>query len=199
VHSEFVRLLRREVGSFLELTDQQTLALETHWQTLVHWNRRLNLTAVRTTQEAIRKHYGESLFLAAQLHNVVHESILDVGSGAGFPGYPLAVVFPASTVVLAESHQRKAVFLREVTREVPNVGVEATRIEDLGGSYDVAVSRAVAWSDIRQSVSRLALAVALLVSDEDAGEIVNDSAFSWRPAEQLPWPNSGVLLIGSKT
>ena len=109
---------------------------------LVRWNKVLNLTSIRTLEEAIERHYGESVFLAAHLPAGVL-SIADVGSGAGFPGIPIAVVRPDCRVTLIEAHRRKAVFLREAARDLPNVTVIADRAESVHQSFDIAVSRAV--------------------------------------------------------
>jgi 16S rRNA (guanine527-N7)-methyltransferase len=81
----FRDLLRDRLGGIAELTDAQTEALESHYNLLVLWNRTLNLTAIRDLPEAVERHYGESIFLAARLPAGALR-IADVGSGAGFPG-----------------------------------------------------------------------------------------------------------------
>ena len=103
----------------------------------------MNLTTViRTLEEAIERHYCESLFLAAQLAGRRSCGVADVGSGAGFPGFPVAVLRPDCSVTLIESHQRKAVFLREASRGLPNVRVLANRAEDVTRQFDRVISRA---------------------------------------------------------
>src|ERR1017187_6190482 len=101
----------------------------------MRWNRSLNLTAIRSREEAIERHYCESLFLGARLPAGALR-IADVGSGAGFPGFPVAVLRPECSVTLIESHKRKAVFLREASRTLPNVRVFAKRAEDVGERFD---------------------------------------------------------------
>jgi 16S rRNA (guanine527-N7)-methyltransferase len=91
--------------------------------------------------------------------------IVDVGSGAGFPGVPLSIVRSDSTVDLVESHQRKAVFLREATRGLENVRVFGERAESLQGPWDWIVSRAVRPIDVL--ALRLAPNVSLLMSGND--------------------------------
>jgi 16S rRNA (guanine(527)-N(7))-methyltransferase RsmG len=196
VNSDFASLLRREVAGFLTLRDSQVQALEAHWSLLSRWNRKLNLTAVRNPVEAIRKHYAESLFLATCVAGVPHNVIVDIGSGPGFPGFPLSVAFPDSSVVLIESHMRKAVFLREATRDAANVRVLGERAENVTGHFDLAIGRAVAWEELRPVMLRLAGWVGLLVSETDAGGIGSDASFHWLPARPLPWKGAGAVLVG---
>jgi 16S rRNA (guanine527-N7)-methyltransferase len=82
---------------------------------LLKWNARTNLTAIRNPEEIVRRHFGESLFAAQQLDPNA-TTLLDFGSGAGFPGLPIALLRPEIQVTLAESQNKKATFLREVTR-----------------------------------------------------------------------------------
>ena len=104
------------------LSAEQEAVLEAHLELLMRWNRTVNLTAIRNREEAIERHYCESLFLGSRLP-AGRLRIADVGSGAGFPGFPVAVLRPDCLVTLIESHQRKAVFLREAARQVGNVRV----------------------------------------------------------------------------
>lgn len=161
----------------------------------MRWNRVLNLTSIGGLEEVVVRHYCESLFLGAQLPPEA-VSILDVGSGGGFPGIPIAVLRPDCQVVLAESHQRKAVFLREATRGWSNVRVESRRAEEVGGEFEWVVSRAVRWEPIISLVQRH---VGLLVSEEDAQAAVKASGFTWAPLVWLPWGRHRVLLVGTKT
>jgi 16S rRNA (guanine527-N7)-methyltransferase len=92
--------------------------------------------------------------------------VLDVGSGAGFPGIPVAILRPECLIDLAESHQRKAVFLREASRNLPNVRVLPQRAETLAKSYDWIVSRAVDPDQVLEV--RQAADYALLIGVDDA-------------------------------
>jgi len=100
---------------------------------LVRWNARTNLTAIRSPQEVVQRHFGESLFAARSLGDPEPDTLLDLGSGAGFPGLPIALLHPEIKVTLAESQNKKATFLREVVRtlNLPNVEVWAGRAESL--------------------------------------------------------------------
>jgi 16S rRNA G527 N7-methylase RsmG len=134
------------------LSDAQCAALESHYELLVRWNKVLNLTRIDSLEEAVERHYCESLFLAARLDG---GRIADIGSGAGFPGFVVAVARPDCSVTLIESHQRKAVFLREASRNHANIRVVAKRAEEVEGPFDCLVSRAVSYKDLgRISLSK---------------------------------------------
>ncbi len=88
--------------------------LSTYLDLLLKWNARTNLTSIRDPEEIVRRHFGESLFAARHLGSC--DTLLDLGSGAGFPGLPMALFHPEIQVTLAESQNKKATFLREVVR-----------------------------------------------------------------------------------
>src|SRR5579862_3703661 len=100
---EWGESLRASLVGVISLRDAQIEALFRHYEALVRWNRVLNLTAIRDQVEAIQRHYFESIFLAAHLPKEPLR-IADLGSGAGFPGFPVAVVRPDCHVSLIESH-----------------------------------------------------------------------------------------------
>jgi 16S rRNA (guanine527-N7)-methyltransferase len=114
---------------------------------LVRWNERTNLTAVRSPEEMVRRHFGESLFAGQHLGESMPETLLDIGSGAGFPGVPIGLLHPSIKVTLAESQNKKATFLREVVRTLglKNVEVWSGRAEALpaGRTFHTATLRAV--------------------------------------------------------
>ena len=105
--------------------------LSTYLDLLLKWNARTNLTAIRDPEEIVRRHFGESLFAGQHLEDP--DTLLDPGSGAGFPGLPIALLRRRTHVTLAESQNKKATFLREVIRtlNLPNVEVWAARAESL--------------------------------------------------------------------
>jgi len=98
---------------------------------LLKWNARTNLTAIRNPEEIVRRHFGESLFAAQHLDRTA-TTLLDFGSGAGFPGLPIALLHPEIQVTLAESQNKKATFLRETVRTL-NLSTEiwAARVETM--------------------------------------------------------------------
>jgi 16S rRNA (guanine527-N7)-methyltransferase len=115
------------------LSPTQLDQVSTYLDLLLRWNARMNLTSIRDPQQIITRHFGESFFLARALQLPItnHQlQILDLGSGAGFPGIPLKIACPGVTITLVEAQQRKATFLREVIRalhldmEVKNVRAE---------------------------------------------------------------------------
>ena len=127
---------------------------------LLHWNARLNLTAIRTPEEIVQRHFGESLFLASHLP-IAAATMLDLGSGAGFPGLPLQLARPALNVTLAESQHKKASFLREVVRELKlPTRIWADRAEKLPKAqpFDIVALRAVDKPDQALIVARTLLA-----------------------------------------
>lgn len=191
----FSDLLREKLAGIVELSNAQIDRLSEHYQLLSRWNKVLNLTAIRTFDEAVERHYCESIFLSIHLPEAPI-ALADVGSGAGFPGLPIAVVRPNASVVLIESHQRKAVFLREASRNLPNVRVAAQRAEDVAESFDWAVSRAVRHSDIAPVLKKLAPNAALLVGEEAqqwlAQEAQDQKVIT---VVQLPWGGRRYLWI----
>jgi len=166
-----------------------------HYRLLLRWNRVVNLTRVTRLEEAVRRHYGESLFLAANLP-VGSLDILDVGSGAGFPGLPIAAVRPECRVVLAERRRRKAAFLREATRGWPNVAVFAGDAEEVAGEFDWVVSRAVTPQAIVELAAKKAKWVGLLAGEEAVKKVGSRPVVRWRAPVALPWGRRRVLLIG---
>jgi 16S rRNA (guanine527-N7)-methyltransferase len=174
------------------LSPEQCSVLEGHLELLLKWNRTVNLTAIRNREEAIQRHYCESLFLGASLP-AGRLSIADVGSGAGFPGFPVAVLRPDCLVTLIESHHRKAVFLREASRKVPNIRVVANRAEEVKETFDWVISRAVSYQDLAPFLKNLAVNVDLLTGVEPPPEGIG---FVWDTPAPLPWGKQRFLWTG---
>ena len=111
---------------------------------LLKWNARTNLTAIRDPEEIVRRHFGESLFTATHLPPA--QTLLDFGSGAGFPGLPIALLHPQLRVTLAESQNKKSTFLREAVRTL-NLSTEvwSNRAEAMPPvhRFDIVAMRAV--------------------------------------------------------
>ncbi|HEX5226479.1 MAG TPA: 16S rRNA (guanine(527)-N(7))-methyltransferase RsmG [Bryobacteraceae bacterium] len=180
-----------------DLTAHQAEDLYRHYELLIRWNERMNLTTVEPGPEMVTRHYLESLFFAAHLPAAKPDiSILDVGSGAGFPGVPMAVARPSWTVTLVESNQRKAVFLRESTRRLKNVHVLASRIEDIGSKADWLVARAVDPREVLKQQPRLAPNVGLLLGEHDFSAIRNEFDIAWGEPVRLPWGDQRLCVYG---
>jgi 16S rRNA (guanine527-N7)-methyltransferase len=186
--SEFRDLLAHEFAPYHTLSSLQLDRLERHYKLLERWNAKMNLTRIQRLEDVVGLHYCESLFLGTLLPAEALE-IADVGSGAGFPGIPLAILRPECRVTLLESHQRKAVFLREATRDLSNVKVVASRAEDVQERFDWTTSRAVSPSDVVNLA--LSPSVALLISAEDAAHLRD-----WR-VTPLPWGRNRVAALKS--
>lgn len=176
----------------LDLTPAQSQILKAHYDLLLKWNAVLNLTRIESPGEAIDRHYGEAIFLAKHLPPGALQ-IADIGSGAGFPGFPVAVVRPDCTVTLIESHQRKAVFLRESTRSIPNIRVIAKRAQEIEATFDIAISRAVSYDDLTKPLPKLAPQAYLLTGAELPPPKLN---FSWNEPIPLPSGQNRYLRIG---
>jgi 16S rRNA (guanine527-N7)-methyltransferase len=158
----FRDVLAREFSCSGTLSEEQLSALERHFSLLLQWNQRMNLTAVEDMDEAVRLHYCESLFVGKSLPSG-RLRIADIGSGAGFPGFPVAVLRPECHVDLIESNRRRAVFLREASQGVENVRIVPERAESLHDRYDWIISRAVTPSEVL--ALQIAPRAAILVSD----------------------------------
>jgi 16S rRNA (guanine527-N7)-methyltransferase len=187
----FSELLRERLRGIVELSPGQIAALEAHYDLLLRWNKRVNLTTITSLNEAVERHYCESLFLGQHLP-AGNQRVVDVGSGAGFPGFPLAILRPECSVTLVESHQRKAVFLREASRKILNVRVVAKRAEDVEEEFDHLISRAVSYEDLRGSLKRLAPVADLLTGVEAPPDI----GIEWGEPIAIPWGKARFLRIG---
>src|SRR5439155_22824010 len=134
--------------TFLEgsaLSNAQLESLHAYLDLLLKWNSKMNLTAVRNPEEIVTRHFGESLFVTRQLFpRPIAESVIDVGSGAGFPGIPLKIWNDAADLTLIESNQKKACFLREVVRALglDGVSVENARAETVAVRAELVTVRA---------------------------------------------------------
>ncbi|HEX7284667.1 MAG TPA: 16S rRNA (guanine(527)-N(7))-methyltransferase RsmG [Candidatus Angelobacter sp.] len=174
---------------------------------LLKWNARVNLTAVRDPEHIVTRHFGESFFAASAL--VPHGwrgRVIDVGSGAGFPGVPLAIWAPQAEVTLIESNSKKAAFLSEVIRALglKNARVAGQRAELFSGSAELATMRAVEQFEKSMLAAmrlvapggRLSLMIGKgqLSTAEELGR-----GFEWAEAIPLPGGHSRVLLVGTKS
>ena len=185
------QLLAATFHPFGDLSALQLDQLESHYELLVRWNRKMNLIRASGLRQLVQLHYCESLFLGTLLPRGPLR-IADLGSGAGFPGVPLGVVRPESRVDLVEADQRKSVFLREATRGIPNLSVVSDRAESLPtNSYDWMVSRAVSACFILQ----FPLAPRFLLLSTESSEIPAKN-LRWGQALKVPWGRDRVVLAG---
>ncbi len=182
--------------------------LSTYLELLLQWNSRVNLTAVRSPQEVVRRHFGESIFAAFRLFpsEVGGGRLIDVGSGAGFPGLPIKLAQPDLEIILIESREKKATFLKEVVRKLrlQNVTVVSGRAETFGGDGDVVTLRAVeSFQSVLPVAARLvgpAGRVALLIGTpqvEQAMRILG-SEFEEGTSAEIPGATASVLYVAGR-
>jgi 16S rRNA (guanine527-N7)-methyltransferase len=142
-------------GLGLDLDAPAQAKLLAYLALLQKWNRTHNLTAIREPERMVTHHLLDSLATLRHLPQVASARLVDIGSGGGLPGIPLAIARPAWKVTLLDSGAKKVAFLRQAAAELPlpNVDVAATRAEDYrpSGLFDVAISRAL--SDLAQFVA----------------------------------------------
>lgn len=162
-----------------------------HFRLLEHWNRRINLTSVCDPLGAARRHYGESAFVHRELPAT--ESLVDVGSGAGFPGIPVAMLRPKTRVTLLEATRKKAAFLHEVSRGLPNVTVEARRLAHWGGQADWALLRGVAPASVLPDLATRVSGVAILSRD-----CPHAGSFGPWDARSVPWGERRRLWLSKR-
>lgn len=195
VQERFVDLLATHLAPFQPLSPEQADRLVAHYELLARWNEVINLTSIGNLEEVVLRHYCESIFLGTLLPGE-GLTILDMGSGGGFPGVPLAIVFPLSRYILVESHQRKAVFLREATRAYGNVRVFAGRAEAFEGQVDWVVSRAVRPGEVARVAGRFGSRIGLLMGEGDLGDLRKVRGIQWREPVKLPWGERRIALVG---
>lgn len=186
------------------LSSQLTVYLDL----ILKWNARVNLTAIREPEEIVRRHFGESLFAGIHLNEdpgasqgVPCDSLLDLGSGAGFPGIPIQLLSPGLPVTLAESRGRKAAFLREAVRMLGlRTEVWGDRAEAMppDSRFHTVALRAV--DDMGSAVAGAARRAShriLVLGTRNAAPAL---PASFRLLDPIPLPNSrdGVLLIAER-
>ena len=200
---------------FRALSSETYVLLARYLQLLTHWNQKLNLTAVRDPGVLVRLHLAECLRAAQRIPKDV-KTVLDFGSGAGFPGIPIQIACPDLRVTLAESQKKKAAFLREVVRELGLGGasVFAGRVEDMPQSsvFDLVALRAVdkmrdalraALPRIRAPHDSVAGRCMVLTSRSEVSAVVSSSTnqsaagrIDWSAPEPIPGTDQRVMLFG---
>jgi 16S rRNA (guanine527-N7)-methyltransferase len=218
------------------LTATQLEQISTYIDLLQRWNSRINLTAIRTPDEIVTRHFGESLFAARHLFPsgadaVVREPVspshdppaqsnpnpttpeavesrpllVDLGSGAGFPGLPIKIWSPETRVTLIESNNKKVAFLREVIRALTltDIDVFPNRAEAFpAASASIVTLRAVERFDqILPTATNLLLPsgrLALLIAESQLQTAHSTPALAWSPPKPIPLSSSRIFAIATK-
>ena len=176
------------------------MQLAVYLELILKWNARINLTAIRTPEEIVRRHFGESLFAGARLGAC--ETLLDLGSGAGFPGVPIQLLRPDVQVTLAESNNKKAAFLREVIRTLGlATEVWANRVEKMPASrmFNTVALRAVDDMDaaVREAARRATTGL-LILGTRSSNYPGLSEHFSIAEPIPLPGSDNGILLSATR-
>ena len=207
------------------LSPIQLQSISTYIDILLHWNARINLTAIRNEEEIVTRHFGESLFAARHLFPRVRPvssvppvlkgldvdlvlaeaRVADLGSGAGFPGVPIKLWSPNIALTLIESNQKKSAFLRELARTLTltNIDIQNARAETLPPStFDLVTIRAVERLPKVLPVAANLIApqgrLALLISTSQLESTRSTLPHvSWNPPIPIPNSQSRILLVGS--
>ena len=180
------------------LSPEVSNKLAAYLDLLVRWNTRMNLTAVRDPDGIVLRHFGESVFTARALFPDpdATATLVDVGSGAGFPGLPIAMLRPKLAVTLLEAHGKKATFLKEVIRStgIDNARVVVERAERYEEQADVVTLRAVEdFSAILPICARIVAGsgrLATLIGLPQVSESIEIIGNSWGSENPVYFPGS---------
>jgi len=178
---------------------------EVYLSLFVRWNARINLTSIRDEKGILSRHFIESIACARALPIGI-STLLDFGSGGGFPGIPIALCRPGIAVTLAESQGKKAAFLQEAVRVLGlSAKVYAQRAELLETCFDCVTLRAVdRMAEAVGAAKKLVAPSGLLALMTTRGDLAGLQAaagtgFSWTGVVQLPVGEERVLSLGERT
>lgn len=147
----------------ISINEEVLAQLSVYLRELRAWNRKMNLSGFDSPMEVASKHFLDSLAGANILRDETTASVLDIGSGAGFPGLPLKILYPSLSLRMLEPSSKKTAFLRHMIGilELKDVSVVSRRVEDLAkedaeqSQYDYALTRAVKPEQILKTVPYL--------------------------------------------
>jgi 16S rRNA (guanine527-N7)-methyltransferase len=177
---------------------------ESYLSLFIRWNVRVNLTAIRDEDGILSRHFVESIACARALPAGI-VTLLDFGSGAGFPGIPIALCRPEIAVTLAESQGKKAAFLQEAVRVLGiSAKVHAQRAELLPTPFDCVTLRAVDRMEVAvKAAARLVRPggwLALMTTRSEVAKLqaASGAAFSWPKLIPLPGGDDRLLALGAR-
>jgi 16S rRNA (guanine527-N7)-methyltransferase len=189
----------------LALAPALAAAIRQYMELLLRWNQKISLTSITGPREILQRHFAESMFASSAIP-IVRGHLVDIGSGAGFPGLALKLIAPELEVALIETNMKKSAFLAEVVRTLGLNGVKiiSKRIEELSGlegTADFVTCRAVRPDKRLLAWTWRALAAygkcVLWVGSEDAAALQEESQWSWQSPIAVPLSTRRVLLVGS--
>lgn len=149
--NDFISILKKEAKNRnIELTDKALERFELYKNLMLEWNEKMNLTAITDEYQIIMKHFIDCLEITKYMNG--NEKVIDVGTGAGFPGIVIAIYFENINITLLDSLNKRLIFLEEVVKKLnlKNVNIVHARAEEFAhkdeyrNKYDLVVSRAVA-------------------------------------------------------
>ena len=188
----------------LGLSDYTLAQFQTFLSLLLRWNARINLTSVRQPEAIVHRHFAESIFAAKQIPQRA-KTLLDYGSGGGFPGIPIAICRPEIAVTLAESQNKKAAFLREAVR---TLGLKAevwpARVEvmETGRVFDAITLRAVdrMAAACKSAAERLAPRgwIAVFTTHKTEAALEEIPGIRWDAALEIPGSEQELLKTGHR-
>ena len=192
----------------MDLTTTQADQVLAYLHLLLRWNEKINLTAIRTPEECVTRHFGESLFISRTLP--LAGRLLDIGSGAGFPGLALKIANPDLYVTLLEPVAKKRAFLKEAARVCgfANVQVRGDRLEGFAATtplqtFNLATMRAVGALRTLVPIAAQCLrpggSLLLWLTRDQAGELATiDCGLTWNQPLPIPLSRSAAVWSGVK-
>jgi 16S rRNA (guanine527-N7)-methyltransferase len=201
--------LRKLLEPFgLDLSSIQADQILAYLHLLLLWNRKINLTAIHNPEECVTRHFGESLFLVR--HTQLRGHLLDIGSGAGFPGLALKIALPGISVTLLEPVAKKRAFLKEAARACGfrQIEVRAERLEDWvratpAPAFDFATMRAVGNLEVLVPLAAQCLkpngSLFLWLTQDQAGGLASiECGLTWGEPLPIPLSRTGAIYRGTK-
>ena len=199
------RQIREALSSFaISPTEDQISKIREYMALLIQWNRSVSLTSITDPIDIVGRHFGESMY-ASKLLPVENCRLVDIGTGAGFPGLALKIACPGIQLSLIESNKKKCAFLSEVVRTLGfnDVEVRPERFEEIRPETvhaNIITCRAVGQFKklLRWSANAVARRGHLLlwVGAEDSTRIVRNADWTWQPAARIPDSQRRFILIG---
>lgn len=195
---EKLKYIENEISALgMQITSDQAEKLLVYYGLLVEWNEKMNLTAITDFEAVVKKHFVDSLSIIQVINPEDVDNLMDVGTGAGFPGIPLKIMYPHLNVTLLDSLKKRIDFLQEVIGRLQLEKIEAIhgRAEDYAKKgrnreqYDLCVSRAVANLSTLSEYCLPYVKIGGAFVPYKSGEI----------EKELEKAKSAVFLLGGKT